>query len=263
LHTNTKPFTSTTVGDDSSTTLLVNGTTNSYHLNASFDVSGLVGHARAPANASIELGMFVLPTSGTKAGQVVTLLPPWSEAGQAPLKKTSLRGELLKGISGQDPAASSAGACTAACVANTACGGWTFVENPTLPDASRCQLMKHGARVLANVGSGCDALGHSGCTSGIVGWQLDVPATVARIGVLLPPGPGVKTVTLELFVDQQICELFLHDGRGHGSAASTFGCSSADGTATAVDLRTVGVGGVKVSGALSDMKGSILPAPPM
>ena len=82
--------------------------------------------------------------------------------------------------------------------------------------------MKQGARVLANVGSGCDALGHSGCTSGIVGWQLEVPGTDSRIGVMLPTGEdrsavgGGAAVMLELFVDQQICEIFLHDGRGHG-----------------------------------------------
>ena len=32
-----------------------------------------------------------------------------------------------------------------------------------------------------------------------------------------------RAVTLELFADQQICEVFLHDGRGHGSAVATVG----------------------------------------
>lgn len=90
-----------------------------------------------------------------------------------------ITGEVLKEISAPDPAAASDTACAAACVTDAHCGGWTS-------RAAHCRLMKQGARVLANVGSGCGALGHSGCTSGIVGWQLEVPGTEARIGVLLP-----------------------------------------------------------------------------
>jgi hypothetical protein len=63
-----------------------------------------------------------------------------------------------------------------------------------------------------------------------VGWQLAAPGLEAPISVLpLPTKVGsteaaTASVKLELFVDQSICELFLHDGRGAGSAVVTFGC---------------------------------------
>jgi hypothetical protein len=63
-----------------------------------------------------------------------------------------------------------------------------------------------------------------------VGWQLAAPGLEAPISVLpLPTKAGsteaaTASVKLELFVDQSICELFLHDGRGAGSAVVTFGC---------------------------------------
>jgi hypothetical protein len=64
-----------------------------------------------------------------------------------------------------------------------------------------------------------------------VGWQLAAPGLEAPISVLpLPTKAGsteaaTASVKLELFVDQSICELFLHDGRGAGSAVVTFGCA--------------------------------------
>jgi len=158
--------------------------------------------------------------------------------------------------------------------------------------------MKPGAAVLANPGTGCDALGQNqssglSCVSGIIGWQLFVPglAKGARITVLPdddpPPStlaiPGVTAIpdggggrggasvsfALELFVDQQICEIFVHDQRGRGSAVSTFGCSPASaanvGAAapSGVAVTMAGVDGLQFDGALSDMAGSILPpAPP-
>ena len=173
--------------------------------------------------------MFVDPaSSGTLGATPLLLLPPWSTQGQAALNHTSTLGEALQ----RDAAASTAEACADACVAQAACGGWTF-RQPPAREGSRgqpatCMLMKAGARVLANVGSGCDALGSGSgtdvCTSGIVGWQLVLPGVPGRMAVELPAG-AAPAITLEIFVDQQICEVFLHDGRGHGSAVATFGCS--------------------------------------
>ena len=64
-----------------------------------------------------------------------------------------------------------------------------------------------------------------------MGWQLAAPGLEAPISVLpLSTEVGsteaaTASVKLELFVDQSICELFLHDGRGAGSAVVTFGCA--------------------------------------
>ena len=147
-----------------------------------------------------------------------------------------------------------------------------------------CTLLKHDARVLANVGSGCDALGRSGCTSGLVGWQLSAPGLMAPISVLPSTDAGVGSsaeehrsmpsstigsrdrsgtsrIELELFVDQQICELFLHDGRGNGSAVVTFGCAPSSDSASGIAVITEGVDGASMSGRVSDMADSILPAP--
>ena len=62
LHTNSKTFNSATVADGSGTVqqLLVENSTNSYHLNATFDVSALAEHSRAPIAASISLGVYLL-----------------------------------------------------------------------------------------------------------------------------------------------------------------------------------------------------------
>ena len=262
LHTNSKSFSATARSGGSNTTVLVDSTTNSFHTNFTVDVSALSGHARAPIPASISLGVFADAGSPpSKPGISFTLLAPWSVSGQKALADTSILGEALK----VDAGAATAEACAAACVADNGCGGWTLREpRSAVPDVSgaTCTLMKAGARVLANVGSGCDALGHGNgtdkCTSGIVGWQLAVPGLSAHIGVLLPP---THTVTLELFADQQICEVFLHDGRGHGSAVATVGCAPKTAAANAVTLVAEGVDGVKVSGALSDMADSIFPPP--
>ena len=70
-------------------------------------------------------------------------------------------------------------------------------------------------------------------------------------------------IELELFVDQQICELFLHDGRGRGSAAVTFGCAPKSDAATGLAVIAEGVEGATMSGKLSDMADSILPPPPV
>lgn len=197
--------------------------------------------------------------------------------------------------------------CASACVAAAACGGWTFRASATasssvnllareIPVGSglqtshanskvgSCTLLKHDAQVLANVGSGCDALGHKGCTSGLVGWQLSAPGLKAPISVLPTSDGEMKTdgrsaravpssamgggdgstasrIELELFVDQQICELFLHDGRGQGSAVVTFGCAPTTDNASGVAVVAAGVGGATLSGRLSDMADSILPPP--
>jgi hypothetical protein len=95
-----------------------------------------------------------------------------------------------------------------------------------------------GAKVFANVGSGCDALGvpsipiglhmptpppphtHTPasasasalelCTSGIVAWQLHAPGLNSPIPILLPTkAASLQVVSIELFVDQQICELYV------------------------------------------------------
>ncbi len=146
-----------------------------------------------------------------------------------------------------------------------------------------CTLLKYGAQVLANVGSGCDAMGHSGCTSGLVGWQLSAPGLKAPIGVLpsidagvdsagpwksMPGtairsgnGSGTSRIAVELFVDQQICELFLHDGRGNGSAVVTFGCTPSSDNASGIAVIVDGVEGASMSGRVSDMADSILPPP--
>ena len=148
-----------------------------------------------------------------------------------------------------------------------------------------CTLLKHGARVLANVGSGCDALGRTGCTSGLVSWQLSAPGLMAPISVLPSTDAGVRSsaeghrftptsttmgrrdrsgtsrIELELFVDQQICELFLHDGRGDGSAVVTFGCAPSSDHASGIEVITEGVDGASMTGRVSDMADSILPTP--
>lgn len=146
-----------------------------------------------------------------------------------------------------------------------------------------CTLLKHDAQVLANIGSGCDALGHSGCTSGLVGWQLSAPGLMAPVSVLpstdartgsagehrsVPSsaigsgdGSGTSHIELELFVDQQICELFLHDGRGYGSAVVTFGCAPSSDSASGIAVIAEGVDGASMSGKVSDMADSILPPP--
>lgn len=147
-----------------------------------------------------------------------------------------------------------------------------------------CTLLKHDAQVLANVGSGCDALGLEGCTSGLVGWQLSGPGLQGPIGVLPTSDAETKTngwraraspssamgggdgshasrIELELFVDQQICELFLHDGRGKGSAVVTFGCAPTTDNASGVAVVAAGVDGATMSGRVSDMADSILPPP--
>eukprot|EP01045_Picozoa_sp_COSAG04_P022054 COSAG04_NODE_2440_length_4121_cov_1.808304_2_plen_304_part_00 len=262
LHANTKTFSATARSGGNGSIVLVHSTTNSLHMNFTVDISALSGHARTPIPASISLGVFADADSPSEPGISFALLAPWSVSGQKALADTSILGEALK----VDAGATTAEACAAACVADNGCGGWTLREpRSTVPDASgaKCTLMKAGARVLANVGSGCDALGHGNgtdkCTGGIVGWQLAVPGLSAHIGVLLPP---TNTVTLELFADQQICEVFLHDGRGHGSAVTTVGCAPKTAAANAVTMVAEGVDGAKVSGALSDMADSIFPPPP-
>ena len=274
--------------------------------------SGVKGGAAAPSAPPEGLG--------------VSLLPPWSAEGQAMLNHTSVVGDVLK----VDRAATTARACAAACVARADCGAWTLREpsataaatptESTAAPASVCTLMHVGAQVMANVGSGCDALGapysarsgqdgdgggaaaaaatHSNpstdvCTSGIVAWQLTAPGlSSGPILVTLPaadsgggggggggggdssmlassPLLGARAaslevpvrVTIELFVDQQICELFLHDGKGKGSAVTTFGCSPVTDADNAVSLYTAGVDGASVKGVCSDMAGSIMPPP--
>jgi len=68
-----------------------------------------------------------------------------------------------------DRAATTVRACAAACIARADCGAWTLREpsataaatptESTAAFASVCTLMHVDAQVLANVGSGCDALG--------------------------------------------------------------------------------------------------------
>ena len=217
--------------------VLVRNTSNSFHLNVTFDVSAIkiAAHPRTPTNASLSIAFFVdaagaVGTSGTR----ITLLPPWSVLGQEVLQHTSTQGPILR----KDAAAAgSATKCGAACVADSRCGAWTFrtpaantTARPTpLQQASEttrqvsCLLRARGARAFANHGSGCDALGISskqdGCTSGIVGWQIRAGA--AQPLPVLMPLTGPSTIKVELFVDQQIAEVFLHDGRGHGSMVSS------------------------------------------
>ena len=92
-----------------------------------------------------------------------------------------------------------------------------------------------------------------------MGWQLRVPGVPTPISVMPTPQ---HMLTLELFVDQQVCEVFVHDGRGQGSAVATFACQPQHEEATGVGVGVVGVDGVRVSGALSDMAGCILPPLP-
>ena len=80
--------------------IVVASTTNSYHLNISFDVTELAAHPRTPSNASIALRVFVPQTaSGEQADPdgltAFTLSPPWSQEAQQPLRETSLIGEIL------------------------------------------------------------------------------------------------------------------------------------------------------------------------
>ena len=244
LHLNHKAF------RVSNTTSLVTNTSNSYHLNATFDLGALVNRSVMPSRASeLSLQLFVDSSGGGTAGP--SLSPPWSSRGQTVLASTSLTGAVIAALDDL----SGPSACALACARHRpagSCGGWTF-----RPNAS-CTLRDAGARVLADVGSGCDALGHPGCTSGLIGWQLHVPGVSTPISVLPTPQ---HTVTLELFVDQQVCEVFVHDARGQGSAVATFACHPQHPTAMGVGVILIGVDGVRVSGALSDMDGCILPPP--
>lgn len=81
--------------------VLVASTTNSYHLNVSFDITNLATHSRTACNASIDLRIFV-PRAVSSSVQtdtdgftVFTLLPPWSSAAQNVLSETSLVGDIL------------------------------------------------------------------------------------------------------------------------------------------------------------------------
>lgn len=81
LHTNSKTFahdSSATVADDSSVVLLVENSSNSYHLNATFDVSALAKHSRAPCTASISLGVYLLHSTciGNQSQQITPDLIP-------------------------------------------------------------------------------------------------------------------------------------------------------------------------------------------
>lgn len=170
----------------------------------------------------------------------------------------------------------SAADCQATCIADTGCGGWTF-RQPS-PNGKACKLLKRGAKFFANLGSGCGALGSTAdgnsssatpiCTSGLVGWQLKIP-TLNHPLLIVPIVPTavadpVKeggTLKLELFVDQQICEAFVHDGRGAGSAVATFACAPATPTASGVAVLFEDIGAVGVTGQLAEMHDSILPAP--
>lgn len=83
-----------------SSLVVVASTTNSYHLNVSFDVTELAAHPRTPSNASVALRVFVpQPAAGEQADSdgltAFTLYPPWSQAAQKPLSETSLMGEIL------------------------------------------------------------------------------------------------------------------------------------------------------------------------
>ena len=249
LHLNRKSFGATATGS------LARNTSNSYHLNATFHLTALANHSFVPATAAaLSLQLFVNVTGGAVGMVGPTLLPPWSARAQAALAgSTSLTGKILDSRSNLvDPTA-----CAQACASHRphgSCGGWTFRQ-----ENSSCTLRGAGARVLADVGSGCDALGHAGCTSGLMGWQLRVPGVPTPISVMPTPQ---HMLTLELFVDQQVCEVFVHDGRGQGSAVATFACQPQHEEATGVGVGVVGVDGVRVSGALSDMAGCILPPPP-
>jgi hypothetical protein len=88
-----------------SSSVLVASTTNSFHVNVSFEFTALATHARAQSAAAIELSVFVPPSyktedsmeaAGGGAGLVAaTLHPPWSAAGQKMLNHTSLIGDVL------------------------------------------------------------------------------------------------------------------------------------------------------------------------
>ena len=203
LHTNHRSFAAGSNGS------LVRGTSNSYHLNASFDLSAVVDHPPRPAAAAeVSLQLFAVGASA-RGSLGLRLLPPWSKRAQAPLNDTSLAGDRLPPPADLSGAANDPGACAAACASRQpagSCGGWTLRNSGGggRQNSSHCLLFKTGARVLADVGSGCDALGVRGCTSGLLGWQLDVPGVRSPIGVLLPPAGQAQAVSLELFVDQQV-----------------------------------------------------------
>jgi sucrose-6-phosphate hydrolase SacC (GH32 family) len=263
LHTNHRSFTAPGSGSSGS---LVQGTSNSYHLNVSFDLSAVATRPLQPATTA-EVSLQLFTVGGSALGSLsLRLLPPWSKQAQKMLNNTSLVGDRLPSAAELSGAADPS-ACANACASHQpagSCGGWTL-RSTQQQNSNNCLLYKTGARVLADVGSGCDALGVGGCSSGLLGWQLDVPGVHSPIGVLLPSvaGQQAQAVSLELFVDQQVCEVFLHDGRGQGSAAATFGCSPPSADANGVGVVLAGSEGVKVSGAVSDMRGCILPpAPP-
>ena len=243
LHLNHNAF------DATSNSSLVPHTTNSYHLNITFAIDALDNHSLVPARAA-ELSLQLFTDADGQGVKGPSLSPPWSTRAQTPLLRTSLTGKILDTYNTTDSTA-----CARLCANHQppgTCGGWTW------QDSSVCTVRGTGARVLADVGSGCDALGHPGCTSGLMGWQLHVPGVTTPI-TLLPTSQ--RTLTLELFVDQQVCEVFAHDKRGRGAVVSTFACSAPHSDATGVSVVVVGAEGVRVRGALSDMDGCILPPP--
>ena len=89
--------------------VLVASTTNSYHLNVSFDITKLATHSRIAGNASIEVRIFV-PRAVSSSVQtdtdgltVFTLRPPWSYVAQKVLPETSLVGDILVCTSSIEP----------------------------------------------------------------------------------------------------------------------------------------------------------------
>ena len=261
--------------------VLANATTNSFHLTVTVDVAGYASYYASPnsrsavSNADLTLYVFSPPPTSSSSssrilqGETIALLPPHSTTGQRIFPNTDTTSSVvlatLRPVVKEEQTAEW---CAARCVDTMSCGGWTF-SNSTVgcTDSSQytCTLRGEDASFIADAGSGClgmrvHNLTSAFCSSGLVRWQLALPALKQPLPV--SPGPH-GNITLEIFVDQIVVEVFLHDFRGEGIVVSTFGTSFVEENATAVVLATgtSGLAGVGVSGSLWEMEGSISPPP--
>ena len=91
-------------------------------------------------------------------------------------------------------------------------------------------------------------------------WQLELAAGATNAPIAVVPNADGE-VSVELYVDKQICEAFASDATGPGFAVATFGCLPASTAATGVAFYPTAMGGAKLKGSLSDIAGSILPPP--
>lgn len=266
-------------------------TTNSFHFDILLDVSALSalgrgggGSSSAANNASVTVwvmapSVFGGRVSGSTGGVAVSLLAPGSAQGQRAYSNTDTTWPMQKIIGPLLAGANhTASWCAAACVADNACGAWTFTVTTSTPQATNvlradasvnhtvvtCALKGSGSRFVADVGSGCGGLGVSSsgaagttCTSGVVAWQLVAPGPPQPL-LVSPRADGM--VGLEIFVDQVMVEVFLNDAVGNGSAVATSTHNDPGVGATAVEIEAEGAS-VVVTGTLWELGLAVSPPP--